>query len=96
MEITIFDKDLQRRINDAIYGVSILALSHKYARKDLLKLRNELKNLKKMINKDYISYEDTITIKGEFGVILFSLSILAQKYKKIKAELDYIQDLLLS
>ncbi len=96
MEITIFDKDLQKRINDAIYNVSLLALSHRNARKDLLKLRDELKILKNMINKDYISFEDTITIKGEFGVILFSLSILSQKYKEIKTQLDHIQDLLLS
>ncbi|MFP3218025.1 hypothetical protein [Acidianus sp.] len=96
MEITVFDKDLQKRINDAIYNISALAVSNRSARKDLLRLRKELKILKKMIQKDYISYDDTIAIKGEFGVVLISLSILSQKYKRIKNQLEHIQDLLLA
>ncbi|MCY0873917.1 hypothetical protein D1867_08170 [Acidianus infernus] len=96
MEITVFNKDLQKRINDAIYNISALAVSNRSARKDLLRLRKELKILRKIIQKDYISYEDIITIKGEFGVILISLYILSQKYKRIKNQLEHIQDLLLS
>jgi hypothetical protein len=96
MEIIVFDKDLQKRIDDAIYNISALAVSNRSARKDLLRLRKELKILKKMIQKDYISYDDAITIKGEFGVVLISLSILSQKYKRIKNQLEHIQDLLLT
>ncbi|EZQ11155.1 MULTISPECIES: hypothetical protein [Acidianus] len=84
--------DFRQRVDEAIFRISIIALSRKKARKDLLKIRQELYRLKAFI----LEGKPILEVKGEVGTILVLLNILGlNSSKKIRKELEYIQSILM-